>query len=132
MLVYGKYGRKLLSRYINMLLKDTDYFIGGDVISFSYRCVGRFWIFQVFQDIEFGFVGDVLTGIDEGIVFTEGNLTLRAAISALGINNGTFSVRESGMSQFPVVVVVDFNGVVAERARGNFLNQLDFDKNRTI
>ena len=74
----------------------------------------------------------MLTGINEGIIFSEGNFALRATISALRINNSTFSVRESRMSQFPVVVVMNFNGVVAERARVNFLNQFDFDKNRTI
>ena len=48
MFVYGKYGRKLLARYVNMLFKNADYPVGGDVISSGYGRVSCFWIFQVF------------------------------------------------------------------------------------
>ena len=118
MLVHGQNIRQGFSGDGDMGIKEAHGFGDGKVVTFGHRGIGGFGVFQVFQYIRFCFQGEVLARINERVRLVEGALATITPVAALLEKEGTVSVSESGMRQFPEEIAMDLHVTTTERADG--------------
>ena len=70
-------------------------------------------MFEVFENINFSFVRQLLSGVNKRILFVKCEFTFFADISALFVNNKAFSVSKCRMSKLSSIVTMDFGSILA-------------------
>lgn len=83
-----------------MFIEDSLYLRDRKAVASSNRAVGIIDVLQIFQDVDFGFIGDILRRIDKWIGFKKSNLTRITFISSAFIKDNTFSIDQSRVNKF--------------------------------